>query len=203
VTASNDQLTQIQAEVRRLVEVADEAAEKYDRIEKKSNILDATADAVDKNFQAIGELERNVRTIDAEVREIPDRVIDLKRSLDEVMAWKPKLDAAVVRLDEVDGALVDAEKRAAELQKAREWLARAETRFDELNKKTQDHLKLLNDILKDEPAAGRKDKGAPNLSVQETVRKLAHQGWKVEEIARAVKLSRGEVELILELGGQD
>jgi len=39
--------------------------------------------------------------------------------------------------------------------------------------------------------------------VQETVRKLAHQGWKVEEIARAVKLSRGEVELILELGGQD
>lgn len=203
VTMNNDQLTQIQAEVRRLATAADEAGEKYDRIEKKSNILDATADAVDKNFQAIGELERNIRTIDAEVRSIPDRVIDLKRSLDEVMSWKPKLDATVVRLDEVDGVLVDAEKRATELQKAREWLARAETRFDELNKKTQDHLKLLNDILKEEPSAGRKDKGAPPISVQETVRKLSHQGWKVEEIARAVKLSRGEVELILELGGQN
>ncbi|MBU0928354.1 MAG: hypothetical protein KKA67_11425 [Spirochaetes bacterium] len=203
VTANNDQLTQIQAEVRRLSDISDEAAEKYDRIEKKSNILDSTADAVDKSFQAIGELERNVRAIDAEVREIPDRVIDLKRSMDEVMSWKPKLDAAVVRLDEVDGVLVDAEKRVTELQKARDWLARAETRFDELNKKTQDHLKLLNDILKDEPSSGRKDKGAPPISVQETVRKLAHQGWKVEEIARAVKLSRGEVELILELGGQD
>jgi len=203
VTMNNDQLTQIQAEVRRLATVADEAGEKYDRIEKKSNILDATADAVDKNFQAIGELERNIRTIDTEVRSIPDRVIDLKRSLDEVMSWKPKLDATVVRLDEVDGVLVDAEKRATELQKAREWLARAETRFDELNKKTQDHLKLLNDILKEEPTSGRKDKGAPPISVQETVRKLSHQGWKVEEIARAVKLSRGEVELILELGGQN
>ncbi|GAB1456152.1 hypothetical protein MASR2M48_14600 [Spirochaetota bacterium] len=203
VTSSNDQLTQIQAEVRRLSDIADEAAEKYDRVEKKSNILDATADAVDKNFQAISDIERNVRTIDAEVREIPDKVIDLKRSIDEVMAWKPRLDAAVVKLDEMDGALVDAEKRVTDLQKAREWLARAETRFDELNKKTQDHLKLLNDILKDEPASGRKDKGAPPISVQETVRKLAHQGWKVEEIARAVKLSRGEVELILELGGQD
>jgi DNA repair exonuclease SbcCD ATPase subunit len=193
----------MQAEVRRLSEFADEALDKYDRVEKKSNILDATADAVDKNFQAIGDLERNVRTIDAEVREIPDKVIDLKRSLDEVMSFKPKLDATVVRLDEVDATLAEAEKRAAELQKAREWLARAETRFDELNKKTQDHLKLLNDILKDEPASGRKEKGAPSLSSQETVRKLAHQGWKVEEIARAVKLSRGEVELILELGGQD
>jgi DNA repair exonuclease SbcCD ATPase subunit len=203
VTASNDQLTQIQAEVRRLSEASDEAGEKYERLEKKSNILDATTDAIDKNFQAVTELERNVRTIDADIREIPDRVIDLKRSLDEVAAWKPKLDAAVVRLDEVDATLADAEKRAAELQKAREWLARAETRFDELNKKTQEHLKLLNDILKDDPKSKGKDKGAPSLSVQETVRKLAHQGWKVEEIARAVKLSRGEVELILELGGQD
>ncbi|HPB66378.1 MAG TPA: hypothetical protein PLW80_07445, partial [Spirochaetales bacterium] len=203
VTSNNDQLTQLEAEFRRVVDAADEAAEKYERVEKKSNILNATADAIDKNFQAIGELERNVRTMDADIRELPDRVIDLKRSLDEVMSWKPKLDATVVRLDEVDGVLADAEKRATELQKAREWLARAETRFDELNKKTQDHLKLLNDLLKDEPSAGRKDKGAPPLSVQETVRKLSHQGWKVEEIARAVKLSRGEVELILELGGQD
>jgi chromosome segregation ATPase len=203
VTASNDQLTQIQAEIRRLGQSADEATEKYERIEKKSNILDSTADAVDKNFQAITELERNVRTIDADIRDVPDRIIDLKRSLDEVMAFKPKLDAAIVRLDEVDGAMVEAEKRATELNKAREWLARAETRFDELNKKSQEHLKMLNDILKDEPSSKRKDKGAPSISVQETVRKLSHQGWKVEEIARAVKLSRGEVELILELGGQD
>jgi transcriptional regulator len=29
--------------------------------------------------------------------------------------------------------------------------------------------------------------------------KLARQGWKVDEIAKAVKLSRGEVELILDM----
>lgn len=77
------------------------------------------------------------------------------------------------------------------------------TWLDALNKKTQDHLKLLNDILKDDPRAKCKDKGAPSLSVQQTVRRLARQGWKVEEIAHTVKLSRGEVEPILELGGQD
>jgi hypothetical protein len=31
------------------------------------------------------------------------------------------------------------------------------------------------------------------------VTRLAHQGWKVPQIAQATKLSRGEVELILEL----
>jgi DNA repair exonuclease SbcCD ATPase subunit len=203
VTASSDQLSQIQANIRKLGEEADMAAEKYERLEKKSNLLDTTADAVDKNFQAITELERNIRTIDADIRDVPDHIIDMKRSLDEVMAFKPKLDATIARLDEVDSSMASTEKRAVELNKAREWLARAETRFDELNKKTQEHLRMLNDILKDEPAGNRKDKGAPSLSVQETVRKLSHQGWKVEEIARAVKLSRGEVELILELGGKD
>ncbi len=203
VTAGNDQLAQIQAEMRRLSEAADEAAEKFERVERKSNILDATADAVDKNFQAITELERNVRTMDADIRDVPDRVIELKRSLEEVLSARPAMDAAVARLAEMEKSMADAEKRAVDLNKAREWLARAETRFEELNKKTQDHLKLLNDLLKDEPSTGRKDKGAPSLSVQETVRKLAHQGWKVEEIARAVKLSRGEVELILELGHQE
>ncbi len=203
LTESSDQLSQIQAEMRRLTDAADEAAEKYERVERKSNILDATADAVDKNFQAISELERSVRGIDTDVRQIPDQVIDLKRSLEEVLSAKPALDAAVLRLDEMSKAMTEAERRAGELNKAREWLARAETRFEELNKKTQDHLKLLNDLLKDEPDGKRKDKGAPSLSVQETVRKLSHQGWKVEEIARAVKLSRGEVELILELGHQE
>jgi hypothetical protein len=33
--------------------------------------------------------------------------------------------------------------------------------------------------------------------------KLAHQGWSVDEIARAVKLSKGEVELILEISPKD
>lgn len=203
VTSSYDQLTDIQAELRRLTEAADEAAEKYERIERKASVLDATADAVDKNFQAIAELERNVRSMDADVREVPDRIIELKRSLDEVSNAKPRLDAAIARLDQLGASLDETERRAAELTKAREWLARAETRFEELNKKTQDHLKLLNELLKDEPSAGKKEKGAPSLSVQEAVRKLAHQGWKVEEIARAVKLSRGEVELILELGRAD
>lgn len=202
VTEHHDQLTEMQAELRRLTEIANEASDKYERIEKKTVILDATATAIDKNFQAISDIEKTIQGVDIELKDLPDQVIGLKRSLEEVSAWKPKLDTAISRLNELDSSLSDSEKRVSELQKAREWLARAETRFEELNKKTQDHLRLLNDILKDEPSGSRKDKGAPPLSIQETVRKLAHQGWKVEEISKAVKLSRGEVELILELGGQ-
>jgi DNA-directed RNA polymerase specialized sigma24 family protein len=37
------------------------------------------------------------------------------------------------------------------------------------------------------------------MSTREVVVKLAREGWNSEEIARTTKLSRGEVELILEL----
>ena len=63
---------------------------------------------------------------------------------------------------------------------------------------SQDQLKLLGAIMK-EGGPATKSKGAPALGIRENVIKLAHQGWKVDEIARVFQLSRGEVELILEL----
>ena len=90
----------------------------------------------------------------------------------------------------------------SEAQKAREWLARAETRLEEVNRQATEQLKLLSTLLKEEGGKERGGaRGAPPSTVQETVRKLARQGWTTDEIARAVKVSRGEVELILELGG--
>jgi hypothetical protein len=89
--------------------------------------------------------------------------------------------------------------------KAREWLARAETRLEEVNRQASEQLKLLSTLLKEEGGqAGRggAGRGAPPSTVQDTVRKLSRQGWAPDEIARAVKISRGEVELILELGGK-
>lgn len=37
------------------------------------------------------------------------------------------------------------------------------------------------------------------MNARELVSRLARQGWTVDQISRATKLSRGEVELILEM----
>jgi DNA-binding NarL/FixJ family response regulator len=86
------------------------------------------------------------------------------------------------------------------MQKAREWLARTETRLEKISKQAEDQVKLLGDLLKDNKTeSGGKDEGAPSAKVRDMVVKLARQGWGVKEIAQTTKLSRGEVELILEL----
>jgi chromosome segregation ATPase len=201
VTGQADALTEAEATIRRLLELSKEAETKVERLEKKSAVLDATADAVDKNFQSVQAVEKAVAAVGAELRKIPERVAELKRGVDELAAGREKVSEAVGQLASLDAVIADAEKRVAEVQKAREWLARAETRLEEIDRKAQDQLKLLSSILKDEEGPKR-DRGAPPSSAQDTVRKLARQGWSVDEIARAVKVSRGEVELILELGAK-
>jgi DNA-directed RNA polymerase specialized sigma24 family protein len=91
-----------------------------------------------------------------------------------------------------------------ELQTAREWLARTETRLEEVSREAQEQVKLLGSLMKNENSGKKAEKGqgAPSLSARDMVIKLAHQGWKVEEISKAVQVSRGEVELILELAGK-
>jgi DNA-directed RNA polymerase specialized sigma24 family protein len=60
-------------------------------------------------------------------------------------------------------------------------------------------VRLLETLVKAELPKGRKESGAPSRDQRETVVKLARQGWSAAEIARVTHLSRGEVELILEL----
>jgi len=199
VTEIRDSLTDFQTEFRRLSGLAEEAGTKFDRLEKKSALLDTTADGVDKSFEALRGVEQDVKDLEQRVRPLADRMEELRTALDALDKDKDRVDQAVSRLAGLDKDLEETETRIEKVQKAREWLARTETRLEELNKQAQDQLKLLGTLLKQEAGSAKKEAGAPSLSTQETVRKLAHQGWKVEEIARAVKLSRGEVELILEL----
>ncbi|MFW5828279.1 MAG: SpiroCoCo family coiled-coil protein, partial [Alkalispirochaeta sp.] len=111
--------------------------------------------------------------------------------------------AAVEQLAKLDETLSDVEHRMKELQTAREWLARTETRLEEIRRDAGEQVKLLGSIMREESKKNPDGSGgAPSLSARETVQKLAHQGWKVDEIARATKVSRGEVELILELTGK-
>ncbi len=201
ITGQGDALTEAQARIRRLLELSSEAEAKYDRLEKKGEVIDATVEMVDKNFRNVADIEKGVASLGAELKRLPERVAEVERSVTALAAGKERADDAARKLGDLDSVMADAERRIAEAQKVREWLARSETRLEEINRQVEEQLKLMSSLLKDE-GGDKKGRGAPPGSVQDTVRKLARQGWSADEIARTVKISRGEVELILELGAK-
>lgn len=199
VTGAHDDLQSIHIKIKHIEELEKETEARYDRLEKKNHVIDATTESIDKNFQFLEDLEGQVRSLKNVVTSIPDQIHEISNKIEPLSKNKKKADDAIEKLKNLDTLLNDIENRTENMQKAREWLAKTETRLEEVNKQAQAQVKLLGTLLKEGGKSGSSSKGAPSMDTREVVTRLAHQGWSVKEIASATKLSRGEVELILEL----
>ncbi|MCL1815732.1 MAG: hypothetical protein FWG27_07950 [Treponema sp.] len=204
VTGADDTLQNIQVSLRKLEDAVVAAEDKYQRIESKNRILEETNRGIEKNYEMMEETEKALRKFRENIDQAENELDSFRPSIEELAAASEKARDTKEKLELLDTNLAAIENRIEKMQTAREWLARTETRFEELNREAQGELKLLETVLKDEsrknPEAG---KGAPPISVRETVIRLRRQGWETEAIARNLKISRGEVELILEMGSRD
>jgi DNA repair exonuclease SbcCD ATPase subunit len=204
VSSEDDTLQAMQVQLRHLHDALSEAEEKYQRIEKKNQTLEMTNDGIDRNFKILQETEGKVQLFDDSINRMQSDMANIQFVLGNLTKENEKVKLTQEKLSELDDTLVDVEKRIESMQVAREWLARTESRLAEVSKQAQDYVKLLGDLIKGETKKGMpKDRGAPPIGTRETVSKLAHQGWKVDEIARAVGISKGEVELIMEISPKD
>ncbi len=199
LTSHSDALQEIQAKIRQFEEMGREVENGFDRLEKKQEIITVTSQGVDRNFQRLESLEKLISTAGKESESLILKINSLRADLEAMALSKKDAEAVAEISGRLGGVLADLESRFDKAQNAREWLARTETRFEEIGRQAQEQVRLLESIVKAENKREKGDRGAPPLDKRETVVKLAHQGWSVPEISRVTQLSRGEVELILEL----
>ncbi|GHV95390.1 hypothetical protein AGMMS50293_17100 [Spirochaetia bacterium] len=212
VSSSDDTLQAVQVQIRRLEDSLKETEEKYQRVERKNQILEETNNGIDRNFKALQESETALKKAGEDISRLSDEAETLRVSIQTLSLENEKTLDATDKLATLDDSLTLIEKRIAEMQIAREWLARTETELQALDKDAQTQLRLTRSLLDREggkiaAAAGKspagKSKGAPPPQDRDNVIRLKRQGWKDEEIANTLHLSKGEVELILELGSKD
>jgi len=199
VYSSQDALQQIQAKIRQLEELEKTTEGRFDRLEKKKSIVEATTAGVDKNFEQLATLEKGLGGVKHELKQAGELLESLRAQAELLVSNHDKTEYVSEKIQSLDGILGDLEQRMQKLETAREWLAKTETRFETIGKQAQEQVRLLESILKAESKQSKLGEGAPPMDKRETVTKLAHLGWSPVEIARTTKLSRGEVELILEL----
>ena len=199
VTSSHDLLQDIQLRIRKLEDYSKDIEVRYERLEKRREVLDNTTDGVDRNFALLDKVEKTVKTLESDLKAMPGEVEDLKKRLKVLSQGKEDADKAVERLIQLDQTLRDVETRIGRMEQAREWIAGVETRLTETRTAAEEQVQTLATITKAAGNPGPKGKTA-DADLRQTVLKLARQGWGKEEISRATKLSLGEVELILELG---
>ncbi len=204
VNSSTDLLQDIQLKIHKLEDYSKDVENRYERLERRRDVLDSTSDGVDRNFSLLEKIEKSVKTLASDVNQMPSEVEELRKRMKVLTQGKDEVDRALERLNQLDQVLRDVEGRIARMEEARDWIARTESRLQEANKEAEDQLRTLATLNRSSaaPSTSSSGKGGVNPDLRQTVVKLARQGWAKEEIAKATKLSQGEVELILELVGR-
>ncbi len=196
---TNDDLQNLQIEVRRFQDTLSNISVRYDRLEKKNDVLDRTILDVDKAFTNLEQLEKRLEACNGQVVQIPEKIDGVRRDVDRLVDNSGRISDAVEKLDALDNVISETEKHIGEVMNAREGIVNSEKRLQEIAKTADEQVKLLGALLRKDTARESGAAGAPPISVREQVIQLAHQNWTVKEIARGLKLTEAEVELILEM----
>ena len=198
---TSDDLQILQGEVRRFQETLGDISVRYDRLEKKNIVLDQTIEGVDRTFDELRKLEQRLGECSQQTLEMPAAVDTLRADLDSLMEKSGRINDLVDKLNNLDSILAETDKRIEKVDTACSWITKTEVRLSEMKKEALEQVNLLGALVKDR--GKKKDAGAPPIAVRESVIKLAHQGWKVEQIASSLNVTIGEVELILDFYGKE
>ncbi len=196
--STNDDLQILQLEVRHFQESLAEISGRYDRLEKKTPVLEQTMNEIDKTFENLRELEDRLAACAQETMEIPETVGNLKSDISDLVQHSRSISDIMDKLHDLDTILSSTTKQVAVVEKARDGIVKVEARLSDMIKEAKDQINLYK-AVKD---GGKKSTpGAPPIAVRENVIRLARQGWKSEQIAQSLNVPRGEVELILDFYG--
>lgn len=198
---SESEIDEIQLRLRELKELEDSVKLELSRLEGKNDLLAETTKAIDTGFSDIQVIENRLDLLKESLNPFNSQIEHIQDKLSRVEGKEEKVNIAIDALSTLDSSISDMEEKIIKMDKAREWIAGVETRLNESVRTADEQVKLMGALSQNrkEKDAGKKEVSAPNMNMRDMVIKLAHNGWKAEDIARTTKLSRGEVELILEL----
>nr|HPO48990.1 hypothetical protein [Spirochaetota bacterium] len=138
--------------------------------------------------------------------------LDFKKSTFEKSLKNFEKDASVItkseakigdvmdKFNQMDSLIDDLEERTESINRIREWLVRAETQIENMNYETDKRIRLLESLISktgESPIITERMKS--ETSKKETVLLLQSQGWTIDDIAKTLGLSLGEVDFILDM----
>ena len=196
INAKHDSAQKMQLAIRNLDELQKELDQRHDRLAKRKEVIDATVEGVDRNFHQLTDLDTRIDEVNKLMNTVTNDIAVLKSRLEGLSVNKKESDMAMRNLQNLNQLMDTINERTADMHKAREWLARTETRMEEVAQQADKHVEILGAVTRQShPEEGER----LSVSERDMVIKLKHQGWNIEDIAKTCKISRGEVELILEM----
>ena len=200
---TSDDLQSLQLTVRGFQETLGEISGRYDRLEKKQDMIDQVNFQVDKTFDNLKDIESRLDNVTRQAQLLPDTITAIQEKVDFITNNTGKINDAVDKITNLNSLVSDAEKRIEQVQKSREGIATTETRLQNLQHEIDDKFEILADLTKkdiDENPSEPESSGRLTPKDRETIKQLTRMHWKPEEIARRMKRSISEIEMAIDMG---
>ena len=227
IEGQKDGLAKMETELKQIGERFDTLESKAGHLASKEEDIEVSVETITKTKEFIVGLEKRTEILKESFSEIKGNEEDVKRRIaiieEKTLSLKQNeklMDEVLTRFKSMDALVLDIETRTKQLQSAREWLANTESRLTNISGNAErlvGELKSLEakqealgapygaDLAGDGKTFARAKGGAVSRESEskvKTVLTLFDQKWTIPEICKVTKMSRGEVELILELNNR-
>ena len=165
VTDANDTLQDLQVRLKQLEDLHEDLGARYQRLTEKSGILDAATEGVDKNFERLARIEDILKDLAERILPLREELTSAEERQRQLEEDREKIDLVVGKVSTIDSTIAELDGKLDDLGKAREWLARTETRLEEISNEAQQKVRLLGTLTKRE-SGGRKSAGSPDMSTR-------------------------------------
>jgi len=179
----------------------------FDKIALKEKDIKNIVLDIDKSQEYLSGINKR---LDATIKRLDD--VDYKRdvyekgfkslekNLSTLTNSEEKIDLVINKFSQMDNLIEDLDNRTESISKMREWLFKTEARLSSLNEESEKKIKVMDGLINknNSSSSNKKDNVVDDGSKKSVILQLKSQGWTIDEIARSIGLSVGEVEFILD-----
>jgi DNA repair exonuclease SbcCD ATPase subunit len=220
ITSQKELLESMEEGMKQISERFESLEQKTSELGKKESDLEVSIETITKMKDLVSSLEQRTDLLKESMVEIKDIEEDIKKRVESVdeksrslMGNENRVEEVLSRFREMDSLVADIEARTNQLQTTRQWLARTESRLTNLAQNAERLVDELSNLTGSAAGTEAAERGKRSKATGETLSKeaqnkvktvltLFEQKWTIPEICKVTKMSRGEVELILELNNR-
>jgi len=187
---------------------------KFGELGNYFNVIREKEEEVKSSLTEVGKLKDESTNLNTKIESLNKKFddLDFKKSTFEKSLKNFEKDAGIIakseskisdvmdKFSQMNSLIEDLEIRTDSINKIREWLVKAETQIENMHGESDKRIKLLESLISKTGDSGIiKEKMKNDNSKKEVVLQLQSQGWTIDDIAKTLNLSVGEVEFILDL----
>ncbi|HBD92534.1 MAG TPA: hypothetical protein DC057_00005, partial [Spirochaetia bacterium] len=190
----------------------DKVNDKYIKLQRMSEDIGAKESIIQTANDSLKRLDSTAKDIESKISTIARKVDDIafkeetyEKSLKKfekdaslILQSQDKVMSVIDKFNQMDSLIEDLEVRTGAINKHREWLVKAQTQIENLNSASDKKIKALESLNKSSSEVDTAEHYGEE-SVKESVIRLKKQGWAIDDIAKTLNRSIGEIELILDL----